>query len=238
MHDDRLKPQMDQSAAEFETLRTMGNLRISARIYQPFKRFIEFVIAFLGLIVLTPIMILVALLIRLKIGSPVFFTQKRPGLHGNIITIIKFRTMSNALDPSDQPLPDEQRLPPLGRFLRATSIDELPQLWCVLRGDMSLIGPRPLLIKYLPLYSAAQQRRHLVRPGITGLAQINGRNSINWPEKLAWDVRYVDNLSLSLDIYILFMTVIRVLRRDGVTRPGFATTMEFTGNPPTGPGSQ
>jgi lipopolysaccharide/colanic/teichoic acid biosynthesis glycosyltransferase len=207
-----------------------GPLPFPIRAYCAIKRAIDAVAAALALLLLLVPMLVLAAVIRLVLGSPVLFTQKRPGLHGRIFTVVKFRSMSDARDSSGNLLPDAQRLPAFGRFLRAASLDELPQLWCVLRGDMSLIGPRPLLIKYLPLYSAQQRRRHLVRPGITGLAQVRGRNAISWPEKLALDVWYVDHLSPLLDLHILVLTAFKVVARDGVSRPGFATTVEFEGN--------
>jgi lipopolysaccharide/colanic/teichoic acid biosynthesis glycosyltransferase len=207
-------------------------LPLRIRAYCACKRVVDALAAAFALVLLLVPLLLLAAVIRFVLGSPVLFTQRRPGLHGRIFTVVKFRSMSDARDGSGNLLPDAQRLPAFGRFLRAASLDELPQLWCVLRGDMSLIGPRPLLIKYLPLYSAQQRRRHLVRPGITGLAQVKGRNAISWPEKLALDVWYVDHLSPLLDLRILALTAIKVVTRDGVSRPGFATTVEFEGNGP------
>ena len=163
-------------------------------------------------------------------GSPVLFSQVRPGLSGKPFKMIKFRTMKDAVDAEGKPLPDSERLTPFGQFLRSSSLDELPELWNVLKGDMSLVGPRPLLMAYLPLYSPEQYRRHEALPGITGWAQINGRNSLGWDEKFKLDVWYVDNQSLWLDIKILFMTVKKVLARDGITAEGEATTYPFTGN--------
>ena len=205
-------------------------LPFGIRAYCVCKRVIDATTAALALLLLLVPLLLLAFVIRMVLGSPVLFTQQRPGLRGRVFTVVKFRSMSDARDSSGNLLPDAQRLPAFGRFLRAASLDELPQLWCVLRGDMSLIGPRPLLIKYLPLYNAQQRRRHLVRPGITGLAQVKGRNAISWPEKLALDVWYVDHLTPLLDLRILALTAIKVVTRDGVSRPGFATTVEFEGN--------
>jgi sugar transferase EpsL len=177
-----------------------------------------------------PVLLAIALLVRIKLGSPVFFRQKRPGLHGRIFEMIKFRTMTDARDPSGQLLPDAVRLTPFGRFLRSTSLDELPELFNVLRGDMSLVGPRPLLIQYLDRYTPRQARRHEVRPGITGLVQVKGRNALTWDEKFEWDVRYVETRSFWLDIKILFLTVKAVLFRTGISAQGDATMPEFVGS--------
>lgn len=165
-----------------------------------------------------------------KMGSPVLFRQVRPGLGGKPFEMVKFRTMKDAVDAAGNPLPDSERLTPFGQFLRSSSLDELPELWNVLKGDMSLVGPRPLLMEYLPLYSPEQYRRHEVRPGVTGWAQINGRNSLSWDEKFKLDVWYVDNRSLWLDIKILFLTVKKVLIRDGISAEGEATMTRFEGN--------
>ena len=174
------------------------------------------------------------MLVRLRLGSPVLFRQKRPGYRGSIFEIIKLRTMTNACDAQGNLLPDQVRLTSFGRWLRATSLDELPELFNVLRGDMSLVGPRPLLIKYLPLYSPEQARRHNVLPGITGLAQIKGRNDITWEDKFRLDVWYVDHLSWWLDVKILFLTVWKVVAREGVVEPTVGVHQEFTGSPPEG----
>lgn len=182
-----------------------------------------------GLIVLSPILAIIALLVRWRMGAPVVFRQWRPGLNGRPFELYKFRTMVNAADLAGEPPPDAERLTPLGRILRASSLDELPQLWNVLRGDLSLVGPRPLLLRYLPRYSREQARRHEVRPGITGWAQVNGRNAISWDEKLALDVWYVNNWSLALDAKILAMTICRLARRTGISREGYATMPEFMG---------
>lgn len=195
------------------------------------KRLFDFTTALLGLIVLTLPMLVLIWQIRRKLGSPVFFRQARPGLHGQSFEMIKFRTMTDARGPDGALLPDCERLTPFGRFLRETSLDELPELWNVLKGDMSLVGPRPLLMEYLPLYSPEQARRHAVRPGVTGWAQVNGRNAIGWEEKFALDVWYVDHKSLWLDLQILWLTVKKVLVRDGISAAGEATMSKFTGGP-------
>jgi sugar transferase EpsL len=194
------------------------------------KRFLDLSISLVMLLLLSPVFFLLTLLVRVKIGSPVFFTQTRPGLHGNSFTMVKFRTMTNACDVGGALLPDAERLTRFGRFLRATSLDELPELWNVLKGDMSLVGPRPLLMEYLPLYSPEQARRHDVRPGITGWAQVNGRNAISWDEKFKLDVWYVDNQSLWLDVKILLLTVKRVFQRHGISADGEVTMPRFTGS--------
>lgn len=180
-------------------------------------------------LLIVPLLFLAGL-IRLKLGNPVLFTQIRPGLYAKPFRMVKFRTMTDARDVNGHLLPDAQRLPPFGHFLRASSLDELPELWNVLKGEMSLVGPRPLLMEYLPLYSEGQARRHEVRPGITGWAQVNGRNAISWQEKFALDVWYVDNRSLWLDLRILWLTVRKVLVRDGINAAGEATMSKFEGN--------
>lgn len=182
-----------------------------------------------ALIVLLPILAVLALVVRRRMGAPVLFRQTRPGLQGRPFEMIKFRTMLEATGPDGRPLSDAERLTPFGRWLRATSLDELPELWNVLKGEMSLVGPRPLLMEYLPLYTPEQARRHEVRPGITGWAQVNGRNAIAWEQKFALDVWYVENHNLWLDVKILFMTVKRILRRDGITAQGSATAERFMG---------
>ncbi len=195
------------------------------------KRAIDLGAAALGLVILSPVLLTLALLIRARLGAPILFRQTRPGLHARPFTIYKFRSMRDARDAHGNPLPDAERLPPLGRFLRSTSLDELPELWNVLRGDMSLVGPRPLLLEYLPLYSDEQARRHEVRPGITGWAQVNGRNAIGWEDRFALDVWYVDNKSLWLDLRILARTLKRVVTREGISHAGEATMTRFTGSP-------
>lgn len=184
-----------------------------------------------GLVVAAPVLAGAAVAVRATMGSPVLFRQKRPGKGERVFEIVKFRTMREATDPEGRPLSDAERLTPVGRWLRATSVDELPQLWNVLRGDLSLVGPRPLLVRYLPRYSPEQRRRHEVMPGITGWAQIHGRNAISWEEKFALDVWYVEHWSLALDARILLDTVGRVLKRDGVSSEGHATMPEFEGAP-------
>ena len=186
--------------------------------------------AALGLVVAAPVMVATGAAIALSMGRPVVFRQKRPGLHGKPFTVVKFRTMRDAVDASGRPLPDADRLTRVGKFIRATSLDELPQLFNVLRGELSLVGPRPLLMQYLPRYSKEQARRHDVLPGITGWAQIHGRNQVDWPERFRFDVWYVDNWSLALDARILFRTVASVLRREGVSSVGHATMYEFMGD--------
>ena len=194
------------------------------------KRLFDLTAALLGLAALAlPLLALIAL-VRIKLGRPVFFRQTRPGLHGRPFQMVKFRTMTDARGPDGALLPDADRLTPFGRFLRGSSLDELPELWNVLRGDMSLVGPRPLLMEYLPLYTPEQARRHAVRPGITGWAQVNGRNALSWEEKFALDVWYVDHQSLWLDIRILWMTAVKVLRRQDISAPGEATVEYFKGN--------
>ncbi|HEY1791823.1 MAG TPA: sugar transferase [Opitutaceae bacterium] len=186
----------------------------------------------LGLVILTaplwvPLMMAVAVLVRVNLGQPVFFRQRRPGFKGRIFELVKFRTMRNDRDPGGRLLPDAERLTGFGRWLRATSLDELPEIWNVLRGEMSLVGPRPLLIEYLGRYSARQSRRHDVRPGLTGLAQVMGRNSLTWDEKFEWDVRYVETRSFWLDLLILGRTVKAVIFREGISASGEATMPEF-----------
>lgn len=194
------------------------------------KRALDLLAATLGLLLLSPLILSLALLIRLKLGSPILFTQTRPGLHGEPFRMIKFRTMTDTRDANGELLPDSIRLTPFGKFLRASSLDELPELWNVIKGDMSLVGPRPLLMEYLPRYSPEQARRHEVRPGITGWAQVNGRNAIAWEEKFKLDVWYVDNQSFWLDLKILFLTVKKVFVREGISAEGEATMPKFTGS--------
>ncbi|KAA6174898.1 sugar transferase [Pseudomonas veronii] len=193
------------------------------------KRIFDITASFLGLLLLSPVIVVVAWKISRKLGSPVFFRQVRPGRNGKPFEMVKFRTMKDALDSSGNPLPDADRMTPFGSFLRSCSLDELPELWNVLKGDMSLVGPRPLLMEYLPLYSAEQYRRHNIRPGVTGWAQVNGRNSLSWEEKFKLDVWYVDNKTLILDVKILLMTVLKVLKRDGISADGEVTMSKFTG---------
>jgi len=195
------------------------------------KRAFDIVVVTLTAPLWTPIIALVALAVRSRLGTPVLFTQVRPGLHAAPFTMFKFRTMTEARNAAGDLLPDGMRLTPLGRWLRATSLDELPELWNVLKGDMSLVGPRPLLMDYLPLYTDAQARRHELRPGITGWAQVSGRNAISWEEKFRCDVWYIDHQSIWLDVRILAMTIVRVFQRQGISREGEATMPRFTGRP-------
>lgn len=195
------------------------------------KRAFDIVASAAALVVLAPVLGLVALVILVREGRPVLFRQTRPGLNAHPFEMLKFRTMRHAVDRRGQPLPDDQRLTNLGRFLRAASLDELPELWNVLKGEMSMVGPRPLLMQYLPLYSPEQARRHDVRPGLTGWAQVNGRNAISWEEKFRLDVWYVDHQSFWLDVKILLLTVIKVFRRDAISADGHATMPPFEGAP-------
>jgi lipopolysaccharide/colanic/teichoic acid biosynthesis glycosyltransferase len=193
------------------------------------KRIIDILGAGSALLLFSPVLAIVAYKIGHEMGSPVLFRQTRPGLHGKPFQIIKFRTMRDAIDASGRPLPDGERLTKLGRFLRSSSLDELPELWNVLKGEMSLVGPRPLLMEYLPLYSPEQARRNEVRPGVTGWAQVNGRNAISWDEKFALDVWYVDNQSLWLDLKIIWLTIRKVIKREGISAAGEATMSKFEG---------
>ena len=193
------------------------------------KRLLDRSAALCGLVVISPLLVVVGAVVWLALGRPIFFRQRRPGRFGRAFTLVKFRTMSERRDKSGNLLPDGHRLTRVGRFLRATSLDELPQLWNVLRGDISLVGPRPLLMDYLPRYSAEQARRHDVLPGITGWAQINGRNALSWEQKFSMDVWYVENWSLLLDLKIMATTLLRVLKRNGISNHGHATMPEFSG---------
>lgn len=193
------------------------------------KRAFDLVLTIATAPVWVPLLVLVALLVRVKLGAPVFFRQVRPGKGGRPFRMVKFRSMTDARDADGELLPDADRLPPFGRFLRATSLDELPELWNVLKGEMSLVGPRPLLMEYLPLYTERQARRHEVPPGVTGWAQVNGRNALSWEEKFDLDVWYVDNRSMRLDIRIILLTIARVLKRDGISSEGSVTMERFRG---------
>ena len=193
------------------------------------KRSIDIFLALLGLVVFSPLLLLLWVMIRVKLGSPVLFRQERPGLHGRVFKMLKFRSMTDARGPDGQLLDDSVRLTSFGRRLRSTSMDELPGLWCVLKGDMSIVGPRPLLVEYLPLYSPEQARRHDVRPGITGWAQVNGRNALSWEDKFAHDLWYVDNANTLLDLKIIAMTFAKVFKREGVAAEGQATMTKFEG---------
>jgi lipopolysaccharide/colanic/teichoic acid biosynthesis glycosyltransferase len=197
-----------------------------------FKSLADFFAASLALVLLLPLLLVVTLVLRYRVGEPVFFRQKRPGYRGKPFCLLKFRTMTNHRDSSGFTLPDAQRLTPFGRWLRATSIDELPELINILRGEMSFIGPRPLLMQYLPLYSPEQARRHDVMPGFSGWAQINGRNALSWEEKFRLDVWYVDHQSFWLDLRIFLITILKVIRREGISSAGEATMSAFTGVPP------
>ena len=195
-----------------------------------FKRLFDIIASVSGLIFLSPVFLLLIYLIRKNLGEPVFFTQERPGKDGKPFKMIKFRSMRDAVDKNGNPLPDSERLTPFGKKLRATSLDELPELWNVLKGEMSLVGPRPLLMSYLPLYNEFQNRRHEMRPGVTGWAQVNGRNAISWDEKFAHDIWYIDHYSFWLDMKILFLTVKKVFIKEGISAEGEATMPYFTGN--------
>lgn len=195
------------------------------------KRLLDLIISLLALIILSPVFLLISILVAILHGFPILFRQKRPGLKGKIFTLYKFRTMRDLVDDQGQPLPDTKRLTKFGQFLRSTSLDELPELINVIKGEMSLVGPRPLLIEYLPLYNNDQSRRHAILPGITGWAQIHGRNAITWQEKFALDVWYVDHWSFWLDIKIILQTIVKVLRREGISQPGEVSAERFTGNP-------
>jgi sugar transferase EpsL len=194
------------------------------------KRTFDLLVVLLAAPLWVPVVLVVGLLVRTKLGTPVFFRQRRPGRHGRIFEMVKFRTMTDQRDARGNLLPDALRLPPFGRFLRSASLDELPELWNVLKGDMSLVGPRPLLVQYLDRYSPRQARRHEVRPGLTGLAQVMGRNALSWEEKFEWDVRYVETQSLWLDLKILLLTVKAVVFRTGISAAGEATMPEFMGS--------
>ena len=196
------------------------------------KRIVDLTLSIFALFSLTPLVLIIAVLVRMRVGSPVFFRQERPGLHGRPFTIYKFRTMKDEQDKNGKLLPDGDRLTPLGQFLRKTSMDELPELFNVIKGDMSIIGPRPLLMQYLDRYTHEQARRHEVKPGITGWAQVNGRNAITWEDKFKLDVWYVDNQSLWLDLKIIGLTVWKILKGEGINQPGQTTMQEFIGSNP------
>lgn len=198
-----------------------------------FKRAIDFLLSLTAIIILSPVLLVLAATIRVKLGTPVIFSQKRPGLNEKIFTMYKFRTMTDARDEKGQLLPDEMRLTKFGKMLRASSLDELPEVFNIIRGDMSVIGPRPLLVQYLPLYSDEQRQRHSVRPGLTGLAQVNGRNSISWEEKFQSDIEYVKNISFAGDLRILLKTVQKVFKREGINSESAATMEPFLGTKKT-----
>jgi lipopolysaccharide/colanic/teichoic acid biosynthesis glycosyltransferase len=208
-------------------------LRLHGSAYDPLKRMIDVLVAGLGIIVTAPLQAVIALIVRLRLGAPVLFRQERPGKDEKLFELVKFRTMLDT-DPSMGLVSDEQRMTRLGSALRASSLDELPTLWNVLKGDMSLVGPRPLLVQYLGRYDEVESRRHEVRPGVTGLAQVNGRNAISWEQKFAHDVAYVDSRSLFLDLRIVVKTFVSTLRRVGITADGDVTMPEFTRSPDAG----
>lgn len=213
------------------------NVQASKRIglYERYiKRLMDFTLALISIIILAPILITVAILVRVKLGSPVIFKQQRPGLNEEIFTICKFRTMTDEKDESGNLLPDKLRLTKFGRFLRSTSLDELPELFNILKGEMSIVGPRPLHVRYLPLYNEVQKLRHIARPGLTGLAQINGRNAISWEEKFELDVQYVSNITFWNDVKIIIKTFISVIKRDGINSSADATMPAFTGTKKSG----
>lgn len=201
-----------------------------------FKRFFDFLLSLIAIILLSPVFLIVALLVRTKLGSPILFCQERPGKDEKIFKMYKFRSMSDERDENGQLMPDEVRLTSFGKKLRSTSLDELPELFNILKGDMSIVGPRPLLVKYLPLYNAEQRKRHDVRPGLTGWAQANGRNAISWEEKFKYDVEYTEKYSFFMDLKIIFMTVRSVLRHEGISSESAATMEEFLGNSMEGDG--
>lgn len=195
------------------------------------KRFVDIIIATIALILLSPLYAYVAYKVKKNLGSPVLFRQVRPGLHGKPFEMIKFRTMKDAIDEQGNSLPDSERLTPFGKMLRSSSLDEMPELWNVIKGDMSIVGPRPLLMEYLPLYNNEQAKRHEVRPGMTGYAQVNGRNAISWEQKFKLDTWYVENRSLWLDFKIMLQTVKKVMAKDDINEAGEATMTKFTGTP-------
>lgn len=201
------------------------------RIYQKYiKRILDFVLSFTAFVVLSPVLLVTAALVRVKLGKPVIFRQERPGKDEKIFKLYKFRTMTDERDENGQLLPDDVRLTKFGKTLRSTSLDELPELWNIVKGDMSIVGPRPLLVRYLPLYNETQKHRHDVRPGFTGLAQVHGRNSISWEEKFDWDIRYVNHVTFFTDVKIILDTVRTVLKREGISSDTSVTMEEFRGN--------
>lgn len=209
-----------------------GEKTHKAGIYEKYiKRLMDVVCSGMALLILWPLLLITAILVRVKLGSPVIFAQSRPGKDEKIFKLYKFRTMTDERDEEGNFLPDDIRLTKFGKMLRATSLDELPELWNILKGDMSIIGPRPLLVHYLPLYNEEQRHRHDVRPGLTGWAQANGRNTVSWENKFKYDVEYVENISFSMDMKILFMTVKSVVKRDGISSETSATMEQFTGTP-------
>ncbi len=194
------------------------------------KRILDFVLSLIALIVLSPIMLIVVILVRIKLGSPVIFKQQRPGLNERIFTMYKFRTMTDKRDKFGEILPDSQRLTGFGKWLRSTSLDELPELWNILKGDMSIVGPRPLLVKYLELYDENQKKRHVVRPGLTDLSALRGRNNVSWEDQFNHDLEYIENMSFLIDIRIIFSTLLVVFKREGINQEGYATREEYKGD--------
>ncbi|MDC7249477.1 MAG: sugar transferase [Sphaerochaetaceae bacterium] len=204
--------------------------KIKFGIYKRFfKRPLDFILSLLAIIILSPILLIVAILVRIKLGSPIIFNQKRPGLNEKIFTMYKFRTMTDKKDENGNLLPDSERLTKFGKKLRSTSLDELPELFNILKGDMSIVGPRPLLVQYLPLYNEEQKHRHDVRPGLTGLAQVNGRNRVRWEKKFFFDICYIKKLSFKLDLYIFFITILKVFKKDGINQDYNITMPKFKG---------
>lgn len=200
-------------------------------MYERFiKRGLDIFLSFLSLTLFSPVFLIIVILVRVNLGKTIFFKQERPGLNGEIFSMYKFRTMTNEVQENGAPLPDEKRLTRFGKFLRSTSLDELPELWNILKGDMSIIGPRPLLVEYLPLYNEQQKQRHNVRPGLTGLAQVSGRNLISWQEKFELDVKYVRNISFKQDLLIFFLTIKKVFVKEGVSSQTSSTVEKFKGN--------
>lgn len=206
-------------------------MREGKGLYEKYvKRSLDIVLSLTGLILLSPILVIVAILIRIKLGGPVIFSQDRPGKDEKIFKMYKFRTMTDARDVDGELLSDEERLTPFGKKLRSTSLDELPELWNILKGDMSIIGPRPLLVRYLALYNAEQRKRHQVRPGLTGLAQVSGRNALSWQDRFALDVEYIENISFRNDLRIFFATIKKVVKKEGISSATAVTMEEFKGN--------
>ncbi|GMG61425.1 sugar transferase [Tetragenococcus halophilus] len=200
-------------------------------MYERFiKRGLDIFLSFLSLTLFSPVFLIIVMLVRVNLGKTIFFKQERPGLNGEIFSMYKFRTMTNEVQENGEPLPDEKRLTRFGKFLRSTSLDELPELWNILKGDMSIIGPRPLLVEYLPLYNEQQKQRHNVRPGLTGLAQVSGRNLISWQEKFELDVKYVRNISFKQDLLIFFLTIKKVFVKEGISSQTSPTVEKFKGN--------
>lgn len=208
-----------------------GQLSNKKGIYRKYiKRPMDFILSLCAIIVLAPVILIIAILVRVKLGSPVLFKQKRPGLNEKIFTLYKFRTMTDERDENGELLPDEIRLTRFGKLLRSTSLDELPELFNIIKGDMSIVGPRPLLIKYLPLYTTHQKRRHEVRPGLSSLAAINGRNSLTWEEKFDYDIAYIDNITFAVDMKIILETIWVAIKREGISQEACATAEEFKGS--------